>query len=298
MDLASALQSYREAMSATQNSIVEAFVDQLLTYPRRLRDAKQDEVVEGDIDDRLKIFSIFYWGQGFWIDPGESLSASEQADLPEGVEPVTSLEGVASVLPAILATQLARTNGTSTPKPDEEREEYLRDLDRLVMAKAQPDHAPVSLPAEYEALLKLTDGLHSLDLLKLDICEVGGARVPTNFDNLEESVPDPDKLEDYEDWPVSAGFYLGMDHESTCKYVYCRNTSDDADEDEREWAWRISFESFCSDAKEPYLGDLAGLLRYYPSILDPEKLPKRAGIRVRDICSLATEAWDYNGSYN
>lgn len=160
------------------------------------------------------------------------------------------------------------------------------------MAKADPDHAPPSLPDEYEALLKLTNGLHTLDLLKLDICEVGGVMI--DHKEYFDEVPDLEDLREYMDLEVSAGFVLGLDHESTCNYVYCRNTGDDADEHEREWAWRVSFDSACHDTKDPYIGDFAGFLRYYPNIYKPDMIPEYVGYRLRDIHDLARGIWSHN----
>lgn len=101
MELTSALEEYCEAMAATQTSILEAFVEKLLTLPRRcVRRVKKGKIAQDDIDDRLEILAMFY----SWRDPEE--------DLPDGSEPATSLEGVASMLSAssrtLLPTLVAR----------------------------------------------------------------------------------------------------------------------------------------------------------------------------------------------
>jgi hypothetical protein len=279
MDFTSALQTFREAMVATQNGIVEAFVDRLTTIPRRLRPAEPDALVRDNIDVRLDLFAMWYWDVRYWPLAGWGI--------PEDVDPVTTLDGLSSVLPSILKDPISGTDGTLPPKPDEVREEYLRALHELVMAKARSDHAPPSLPAEYESLLKLTDGLHMRDLLNERICEVGGTL--EDGADIERSVPDPEELEEYEDWEVSAGFVLGEDHESTCKYIYCRNTGDEADELERDWGWRVSFTSFSHATQDPYIGDLAGFLHYYPNIYIPEKIQEYVGFRVRDTYNMAKD---------
>ncbi|KAI1177664.1 hypothetical protein F4777DRAFT_576742 [Nemania sp. FL0916] len=271
MDLTSALETYREAMTSTQTSFIKLFIEQLAAIPQSMRPAERGEICRDDKDVRLDVFYM-------WFSRGRY----------GGIGPITTLEELSAWLPQILKNPGSAIDGVLEPVPDEVREQYLQTLHELVMAKAKPEHAPPSLPAEYEALLKLTDGLQTLDLLNERICEVGV--VKESRAEVEALVPDLDELQSYVNWPISAGFYLGVDHESNCVYVYCRNISDDADEHEREWAWRIMFESFSFDTQDEYIGDLVGFLRYYPHINLPEHVPKHIGYRIRDIHSFAIES--------
>ncbi|KAI1751276.1 hypothetical protein F4782DRAFT_531553 [Xylaria castorea] len=122
--------------------------------------------------------------------------------MPEDIDLVTTLAGLSTVLPSIFKGPVNGIDGTLPPEPDEVREEYLRTLQELVMAKAKPDHAPPSLLAEYESLLKLTDGLQHRDILNERICEVG---VILNGADLERSVPEVQEFEEFVDRDISAG---------------------------------------------------------------------------------------------
>ncbi|KAI8626636.1 hypothetical protein F5Y19DRAFT_488012 [Xylariaceae sp. FL1651] len=224
MDFTSALERYRKAVSSTQNGAL----------------------IQSDIDVRLDMFAMFYWGVRCWPMVG--------MDIPEEIDPVTTLERLSTVLPSILESPVWGAHDTLTPASDEAQKEYLRTLHELVMAKAKR------------------------------LYEIGGT--PENRADIEDLVRDPKALEHYVDWEVSAGSVLGEDHGSTCNYIYCRSTNNDADEQERDWAWRVSFSY---ESEDLYIGDLAGFLYYYPNIYDPETIQEEVDFRIRDISRFVKE---------
>jgi hypothetical protein len=270
--LAVALEAFRRNMVATQQGLIKSFVTQLRELPETRRPAEVPALFPEGIDERLDIFAMFFWDTGKWPLSGSGI--------PSNVEPVTTLEQLPPILPAIIEADHERLQSTLLPQPDAEREEYLRGLSELVMKKADANHAPTSLPAEYESLLKLTECISSPDLLHSRICEFGCA---LGLYNLDDLVPDLDEIPSYIGWEVSAGFVLGLAHDSWCNYVYCRNANGDAEENEKDWAWRVSFGSSAWGIRDHYVGDLKGFLDFYANIYDQAKLQERIAVEVRNL---------------
>ncbi|KAF7532430.1 hypothetical protein G7054_g7956 [Neopestalotiopsis clavispora] len=257
--MAEAFERFKCENAAVQCRIVNCLIEELGKVPERKRPAEKNAPFPDDIDVRLDMFTQAYWGMHYWPLQGWGI--------PETPEPVTTLRALSDILPGLLENDAVRLQGVLPPKPRESLDQYLEELLEAVLEKAEGDSTPDSLPSDWVALLRLTDVIYSVDLLKQQIPEISCTG------DIDDCIPET--LAEIQDfalsfdgaWDITAGFVMGLDEGGYCHYIYCSNADEDASEGEKEWEWRVAFggEDGNGGSRE-YVGDLAGFLKFYAGL--------------------------------
>lgn len=271
-----ALENFKRENAAVQCRIVKSLFEELGKVQERKRPAEKNAPVPDDIDVRLDMFTQAYWGMHYWPLQGWGI--------PETPEPVTTLEALSDVLPGLLENDTERLQGVLPPKTKDWLDRYLEQLSDAVLDKAEGDPKPDSLPRDWVALLRLTDTISSRDLLNQRIPEISCTR------DIDDCVPETlTEIQDFmlsfdDEWDVTAGFVMGLDHSGYCHYVYCSNAEDDASEAEKEWEWRVAFGGTNSDGGTwEYIGDLEGFLTFYADLGAGPSIEEMVKLRIEKL---------------
>ncbi|KAL2065958.1 hypothetical protein VTL71DRAFT_3628 [Oculimacula yallundae] len=144
-------------------------------------------------------------------------------------------------------------DGTWPVKSEAEQRQYLRGLTEKINENFDEDDEngkSVSVPEEYRALLKESDGVWDIDFRRSGVVGIngtnclGGGGIP--FVGRNEPFQQIDTADERGcSWDVATGWCLDGNETASHYYFYCQRTSEGrggpVQANEREWEWRLFY---------------------------------------------------------
>jgi hypothetical protein len=205
-DISTALEAYRRTTTASHRAL----------FSGRIRYLKKEESLTDQ--RRLDLVSPYFraqrWGRS---GHGGSVTSPSQLLILPGQEGYVDL-GV-------------NDDGTLPPATANRREEFLRELQRLIGESFQD----LELPQEYTELLTLTDTISDVDFIYSRRAGMNG--VCGGLPSRWQMAHDPSQWED-QGWTVLGGWTCGVGDMSTTQLLFCQKVESYVQE-ERDLKWRV-----------------------------------------------------------